>query len=82
MKKPKPEKQFSDALLDELLSNQGRKPEDLNSLLKQITKAVLERAMQVVCVNLCKRSLSFSLPGFPGQILLPPSSSRRSRRDI
>jgi hypothetical protein len=29
MKKPKPEKQFSDALLDELLSNQGRKPEDL-----------------------------------------------------
>jgi putative transposase len=46
MKKPKPEKQFSDALLDELLSNQGRKPEDLNSLLKQITKAVLERAMQ------------------------------------
>jgi putative transposase len=46
MKKPKPEKLFSDALLDEVLSGQGRKPEDLNSLLKQITKAVLERAMQ------------------------------------
>jgi len=46
MKKQKPEKPFSDALLDELLSKQGRKPEDLNSLLKQITKAVLERAMQ------------------------------------
>ncbi len=46
MKKPKAEKPFSDALLDELLSTQGRKPEDIQGLLKQITKAVLERAMQ------------------------------------
>src|ERR1700712_222368 len=46
MKKPKPEKPFSDALLEELLTRQGRKPEDLQDLLKQITKAVLERALR------------------------------------
>ena len=36
---------FSDDLIDEWLK-QGRKPEDVQGLLKQITKAVLERAMQ------------------------------------
>ena len=45
MKRPKQEKPISEELIDELLK-QGRKPEDVNELLKQITKAVLERAMQ------------------------------------
>ncbi len=36
---------FSDGLIDELLK-QGRKPEDVHGLLKQFTKAVVERAMQ------------------------------------
>jgi len=36
---------FSDELIDEWLK-QGRKPEDVQGLLKQITKTVLERAMQ------------------------------------
>ena len=45
MKREKEKSPFSDEVLDELLKN-GRKPEDINGLLKQITKAVLERAMQ------------------------------------
>jgi hypothetical protein len=36
---------FNEELIDEWLK-QGRKPEDVQGLLKQITKAVLERAMQ------------------------------------
>lgn len=46
MRKQKREKPISDALVDELLTTQGRKPEDIQGLLKQITKAVLERALQ------------------------------------
>lgn len=38
-------KPVSDELIDEWL-RQGRKPEDVKGLLQQITKAVLERAMQ------------------------------------
>jgi len=38
-------KPVSDELIDEWLK-QGRKPEDVKGLLQQITKAVLERAMQ------------------------------------
>ena len=45
MKRQKQDKPFSDEVLDELLK-QGRTVEDVNGLLKQITKAVLERAMQ------------------------------------
>lgn len=45
MKQQKQEKPISDELIDGLLK-QGRKPEDINGLLKQITKAVLERALQ------------------------------------
>jgi putative transposase len=45
MKRQKQEKAISDELIDGLLK-QGRKPEDINGLLKQITKAVLERALQ------------------------------------
>jgi putative transposase len=45
MKKEKQEKPISDELLDELLK-QGRTAEDVNGLLQQITKAVLERALQ------------------------------------
>src|SRR3954464_12616330 len=45
MKKPKQEKPISDELIDALVK-QGRRPEDINSLLKQFTKAVLERALQ------------------------------------
>jgi len=45
MKKQKQEKPISDEWIDGLLK-QGRKPEDVQSLLKQITKAVLERALQ------------------------------------
>ena len=45
MKREKPTKPISDELLDELLK-QGRTAEDVNSLLQQITKAVLERALQ------------------------------------
>lgn len=45
MKKQKQDKPISDELIDELLK-QGRKPEDINSLLKQFTKAVVERALQ------------------------------------
>src|SRR5215469_14881062 len=43
-KEPKP-KPISDKLIDELLKN-GRTAEDVNGLLKQLTKAVLERALQ------------------------------------
>ncbi len=45
MKREKQEKPFSDELIDGLLSH-GGPPEDVNLLLKQLTKAVLERAMQ------------------------------------
>jgi putative transposase len=45
MKKQKQDQPFSDELIDELLK-QGRKPEDVQNLLKQITKAVLERALR------------------------------------
>jgi Transposase and inactivated derivatives len=45
MKREKPAKPVSDELIDQWLK-EGRKPEDVNDLLKQITKAVLERAMQ------------------------------------
>ena len=44
MKKQRGDKPISDEVIDELLK-QGRKPEDVNDLLKQITKAVLERAL-------------------------------------
>ena len=46
MKREKQEKPVRDALIDELLKTGGRKPEDIHSLLKQLTKAVVERAMQ------------------------------------
>ena len=45
MKREKEEKPISDELIDELLK-QGRTAEDVNGLLKQLTKAVLERALQ------------------------------------
>src|ERR1700744_5863930 len=45
MKRQKQEKPFSDELIDELLQ-QSRTAEDVNGLLKQLTKAVLERALQ------------------------------------
>jgi len=45
MKREKQEKRASEELIDELLK-QGRKPEDVHALLKQLTKAVVERAMQ------------------------------------
>jgi putative transposase len=45
MKGTKQEKPISDGLIDGLLK-QGRIPEDINALLKQLTKAVLERALQ------------------------------------
>ena len=45
MKREKKEKPISDELIDELLK-QGRTAEDVNGLLKQLTKAVLERALQ------------------------------------
>jgi putative transposase len=45
MARQKQEKVVSDELIDELLK-QGRKPEDINGLLKQFTKAVVERAMR------------------------------------
>ena len=43
--KPTEKQAVSDELTDEWLK-QGRKPEDVNTLLKEITKAVAERAMQ------------------------------------
>ena len=45
MRKPKQEKPISDDLIDQMLRN-GRTAEDVNALLKQLTKAVLERALQ------------------------------------
>ena len=45
MRREKPSKPISDELIEQWLK-EGRKPEDVNDLLKQITKAVLERAMQ------------------------------------
>src|SRR5579859_5620852 len=45
MRRQKEEKAVGEELIDEWLK-QGRKAEDVNSLLKQITKAVLERALQ------------------------------------
>ena len=45
MKRQKQEKPISDELIDGLLK-QGRTAEDINGLLKQLTKAVLERALQ------------------------------------
>ncbi|MDP9169254.1 MAG: IS256 family transposase [Acidobacteriota bacterium] len=45
MAKEKAAKVVSDELIDEWLK-EGRKPEDVHGLLKQITKAVVERAMQ------------------------------------
>jgi putative transposase len=45
MGRQKEEKPVSDELIDELLK-QGRTPEDVQALLKQLTKAVVERAMQ------------------------------------
>jgi putative transposase len=45
MKKQKEEKPSSDELIDKMLE-QGRTVEDVNALLKKLTKAVLERALQ------------------------------------
>jgi putative transposase len=45
MKREKPEKPIRDELMDEMLK-QGRTAEDVNGLLKQFTKAVLERALE------------------------------------
>lgn len=45
MKRQKQEKAISDELIDGMLK-QGRTAEDVNALLKQLTKAVLERALQ------------------------------------
>jgi putative transposase len=45
MKAQKEPKPISDELIDELLKH-GRTAEDVNGLLKQLTKAVLERALQ------------------------------------
>ncbi len=45
MKTQKKAKPFSDEAIDKLLK-QGQTAEDINGLLKQFTKAVLERAMQ------------------------------------
>jgi putative transposase len=45
MGRQKKERPVSDELIDELLKK-GRKPEDVHALLKHLTKAVVERAMQ------------------------------------
>ena len=45
MKREKAAKPISDELIDKWLA-EGRKPEDVNQLLRQLTKSVLERAMQ------------------------------------
>jgi len=52
MKKQKPAKPISDELIDSLLTR-GRAPSasEVNELLKQLTKAVLERAMQGELTN-------------------------------
>jgi putative transposase len=45
MRKQKEEKGINEELMDGLLE-QGHKPEDVHALLKQLTKALVERAMQ------------------------------------
>ena len=45
MKREKQEKPISNEVIDELLKK-GRTAEDVNGLLKELTKAVLERALQ------------------------------------
>src|SRR3982074_855885 len=45
MKRQKVDQPISNELIDEMLK-QGRTAEDVNVLLKQLTKAVLERALQ------------------------------------
>jgi len=45
MGRQKQEKRVSDELIDEILK-QGRKPEDVHALLKELTRAVVERAMR------------------------------------
>jgi putative transposase len=45
MKKTRQEAPVSDELMDAWLK-QGRTPEDVNGLVKQITKRLVERAMQ------------------------------------
>ena len=46
MKREKKQAPISDELIDEMLKQGGRTPEDVNGLLKQFTKAVLERALK------------------------------------
>ena len=46
MKKERQQQPISDALIDEMLKQGGRTPEDINGLLKQFTKAVVERALK------------------------------------
>jgi len=46
MKRQKQPKPFSDEVIDGLLKQGGATPEDVKGLLQQITKAVLERALQ------------------------------------
>ena len=45
MKREKKDPMISDELIDSMLT-QGRTAEDVNALLKQLTKAVLERALK------------------------------------
>ena len=45
MKAEKQTTKVTDQLIDELLK-EGRKPEDVDNILKQLTKAVLERALR------------------------------------
>jgi putative transposase len=46
MKTQKPSKPISNEAIDKLLENNGRTADDVNELLRQFTKAVLERALQ------------------------------------
>src|SRR5215467_14952659 len=46
MKTQKTDKAVKDEWIDELLREGGRTADDVNGLLKQLTKAVLERALQ------------------------------------
>jgi transposase-like protein len=50
MKTQKQAKPFNDEAIDELL-RPGMTAEDINALLKQLTKAILERAMQGELTN-------------------------------
>ena len=74
MARQKQERAVSDELIDQLLK-QGRKPEDVHGLLKQLTKAVVERGMQAEmnehlgyerrCPRFCVNVLAVdSQPGF------------------